>query len=191
MSQSVTSSMYDGIAELGKAQAKMSLWFGTIVSIIMMLIGLYLVLRKKQKYDYIDAQLLSIENCTRSVDKNSNNKPINNYDDCTVNVEFIVNNTTYKPSIYHRYSNNELLVAKNNKTIGVYYNVINPNDITFSNPQIVTIIGAVLIIVAILIFVGSYYNNKLVDKNKSYAAYNGAQTMSNGFSSMFTPLKTY
>jgi len=184
--QSTTSSLYDGAAELGKVQSTISLWFGTIVSILLIIIGLYMIFRKTSEYKYISAKVLSIDNCIRGNNRDSNSKTTN-YDDCVLKLEFVVGDIKYNTSIQHRYNNNEMQIidSESNKMIDIYYNVENPNDITLTNPKLIKIFGAILIVIGVIISGAVYFNNKLVNKNKAYAAYSGAQTATSGLVNIF------
>lgn len=182
--QSTGSSIYEGAAELGKAKSAISFWIGSVVGIVLILIGLYMISRKTEEYNKINAKILSIDNCVHSSNKDSNSRT-NESDECVLKLEFSVGDKKYNPTLNQRYINNELSAAKTNQNIDVYYKVANPIDITLTDPKLIKICGVILIILGMLIFGGVYFNKNLVNKNKSYAAYSGAQTVSSGLLNIF------
>jgi hypothetical protein len=166
---SVGEQVYSGMAEYGKIQAGISIVVTSVIAIIMLGIGIYL-LRRKDTYTNQTTGKITKAAC---VTKSGNST---RQFDCNLTVEIIVNSQTYTIDNLTIISGTEYIPGK---TITVYYNPENPNEAALSKTS--KWWGWGLIIVALLMIIFVVVNFWLTTKYKGYAAFQGASSVAGAF----------
>ena len=156
--------VYQGLATVGRTVQLISLIVAGIVSLVLLVIGIYLVSKKEEKVESTNATVINAT-CTPSK---------NNYD-CKLNVQYKVKSEDQVGSI----ATVGKLYKSNDKLDVQYYE----SDVTklYQNIASSKTLGVILIIVAvvILIFYGIYY--WLTHTYEPVAAVEGASFLTNIF----------
>ena len=132
-----------------KPRSKLSFGITLIISIIMIILGFYIIYSKS--YSKAKAKILSIDQCI------SGSNMFDDHNDCLVKISYVVGDALFVQNINYRYKKNELVDIKkkletdaNNQTIDIGYNRKNANDITLINPTFILIFAIVLLISGII-----------------------------------------
>ncbi len=161
--------VYDTTATIGRAKSITNVVIGTIIGIVMIVIGIYLI--TKTQNNLVDSTaIVSTSTCTLV----TNNKSTTH--NCTLGIKYNVNNQQYSGNI----STNDSQPHAENSTVDITYDNTNPNLVTARQMRYRTI-GFVLCGVSVLIISSAWLNYYLSNTYKGYAAYQGAETVIHGF----------
>jgi len=168
------SNLYSGAATVGRVGSTISLYIFSIIGIIFIIGGCYLLYEyynnNDKHTDEVSAKIISISlpTCANkdfnligcSVDLNYNYK----------GKDYTVNNFLYK---FNKTIDPNSMVGK---TISVYVNPSNPTDISENNAKTDKVFGIVCIVIGIILPAFAYLNWWLTRKYKAFAAVEGVET---------------
>jgi hypothetical protein len=158
--------MYTGAASFGQIRALIVAVIGTIISIIMIVIGIYMLFKKKINTVSVDATILNL-NC---------NSVQNNIQNCNLNLSYNYNGIQNR---YVQYSGN--IVYSVNQKLTVYVDTDNGDVyLDFPSPKEV---GSVLLILGFIILIGCWFMYWLTKRYKFFAAAEGVSGAFNLFRS--------
>jgi hypothetical protein len=161
--QSLSNEIYSGAAELGRMRAVFSAIFGTLISIFMIIGGIYIIDHRSHMKS-IQATVTTDSLCSPvSAD------PKNTEKSCLTKVKFTVDNNDHFTSVTSNKS------FKKDDTVEVYYNPAHPDEDTEMEP-IPKSLGWIIIIFAVIILISVWGWVWITNKNKFAAAATGAET---------------
>ena len=160
----IANNIYDNTAELGLVTSKISLIFGTVVSIILLILGFFLIFKKNNNIK-INATVESQVSCSIMPKQPTQ---------CNLIVSYNVNNTSYRNQVTLDGTYNA------GDTVQIQYDKTDPNNI--SKVQSSTVfIGIFLVVFAVLLFAGLYINYYFTSKSKVFAASEGVNDIARLF----------
>jgi len=159
-SSSIASEIYSGTAEFGKIWALISAVIATIISIIMIIIGIY-ILTLKSKDTKVSATIIKINNSTTNV---CDEKDFN----CTITISYIYNNRQQTRNINKPKQNQ---VYKVGDSIDVY--IDDKSSVATQKDVPPKMMGFVLLITSVIILVSSWFWYWASKKYKPVAAAEG------------------
>lgn len=150
--------LYEDAAKFGIVTSNIYAIIGTVVGVLMIIGGIYIVLTKVYRTAQVDG---SIKNCTCNVQRTSTKNGYSTSYNCNFDVYYSINSVENNK---HFNTNSSVTYADNQK-ITLYYD---PNDITNIeiNRDNIHIIGWILIGIAIFIIVASWVRVYIVNKSK-------------------------
>lgn len=156
---SVVSSLYSGAAEYGRAVSWIGAFLGTLIALVFIGIGIYLLTRHQPELLKVTATIQPNSSCTF----NSSNQKYS----CSLNLNYVVNGTTY--------TNQSITTTTINyqpgDTIPITVNAANPQLIASSSP--VRWIGLILLLIGLFVLIVSWVGVWLARHSKFYAASTG------------------
>ena len=159
--------MYSGMAVYGKIRSGISLFFVTIIAFVFISIGGYLAFRKEKYTEKVSGKIEKSE-CTVSQ---------KNYI-CNLEIRYKINNNEYTLNAISE-SSTKFVVGNN---IDVYVNKDSHSDASIESGY--KKIGWIMLIVALLIWIGTALHFYFSLKYKGYAAFTGASDVASSFSGM-------
>ena len=150
--------IYSGASEVGQIKTTIGLVFGIICLVICLIIGIYLIFFDKNKHTKDVTATITDASCS------NNNNNVN----CTLNVTYIFNNTSYS-NIINTTDKNYI----KNQTITLYIDPSNPADISTQSLANDKTTGIIAIIIGFVIFGGTLLSWWLSRKYKFFAAAEG------------------
>jgi len=159
-SSSLGSEIYNDTADFGKLWVLISAIIGSIIAIVMIIIGIY-ILASKNNNTKISATITKINNDATGI---CDTKDLN----CTITVSYIYNNIEQTKNISKP---NSVQVYKVGDTIDVYVN--NNGSVSGDQNTPPKIMGGVLIIIALIILASSWFWYWASKKYKVVAAAQG------------------
>jgi hypothetical protein len=174
MSSSLTGEkIFNSAADLGRFKAQAGLIIAIVISVILVIVAIYI---GNQPQRPSTTAFIEEANCTTFVVPVRNNSYNNNYNDfknvCTLKVSYEVNNIKYINYITTR--SDVHYAPKQN--IEIEYDLKNPNNIFIKNLDNITQ-SQILVVVAILITGIAFVVNYITQKNKVFAAAQGASAV--------------
>lgn len=167
--ESFGKNIYNQTIEIGRFSSNIKFYIAIFVAIILIMIGIYLILKKQDNLVDITAKILNA-NCIRSV---KNKKYIYN---CVLTVEYIINNKKYSGVIN---TSSDVPYVKD-QIIDITYDKENPNKITIKQLRLKWI-GLILLIISLLIMVSSFYMKYVTQKFELMAAATGTSNVISTF----------
>jgi hypothetical protein len=158
-------SIYDGAASLGIFMAYMSAIIGSIIGVILLIVGIWL-LASKQTYSKITSAIIKDADCKRVTEGKS---VIN---DCVLSIEYTIDSKKYEKKINTR--DNLYSIGS---TIKIRYNPDVPTDTSTSVGR--KWIGIILLAIGLLILFGVWIHWYIVTTYKFAAAAQGVGTAYN------------
>lgn len=172
--QSTGEKIFDSAADLGRLKTSIGLIISIGVSVILIIAAIYIGSQPQRPFT---TAFIEEANCTTYVipanNRNYDNSIKNN---CTLKVLYEVNSIKYSNFITTR---SDILYAPK-QNIEIEYDVNNPNNIFIKNLDNATQ-SKILVVVAILITGVAFVVNHITQKNKVFAAAQGASTVVNVF----------
>ena len=167
--------IYSGVATYGKVRTLIGSIFGTIIAILLIVIGIYLI-RAKNAYTI---------KTTGKITKATNTKKYNNnkyvYDVALV-ISYVVSNNTLESTLNIPNSN---IQYQEQQILNIQVNDANLKDIKLESTS-TKIIGIGLIIGAFVIILLSWITYYFVSKHKSVAAITGSVSAFSDITNIFT-----
>jgi hypothetical protein len=140
--ESTSSQLYTGSAEFGKFMALIGAIIGTVISIGLIIGGIFIIIYAK-KLRSVEGSILADSKCTSTApDKNGNITTT-----CVAPVKYTIDGTLYDDSNKKVSSGN--ITYKLGNSVTVWYNPTNPSE-PILNP-VTSAIGWVLIVIGIVI----------------------------------------
>ena len=133
----------ENIQQAGKVFTGIGLFMAVIIGTIFIIIGVYLIKHPDKKNKSLIANITKA-NCTKVINYTNNNQTITYQ--CDLDINYTINNQNF----VNKFTENSSIDYTNEKTIKIYYDPNNPNDISTSysdNP----LLGYILIGVALFI----------------------------------------
>jgi hypothetical protein len=159
--------VYEAASMYGQAKSIMAAFFGSVIGLILLGIGIYFV-TKKDSFDKDVIGVLDEATCTSfTITRNGKNET--NYK-CDLTISYTINSTKYTKQMVLDSSPNPY---NKGNSIDLEYNSSNPNDFRLKEIK-KSYLGSGSIVVAILIVVGVWLSFWLTRTNKTYAAATGA-----------------
>lgn len=160
--------IYSGAATVGRPLAIYNAFIATIISIAIIIFGVYAIRKKDEHPNSIVAKIIGPVVCTPYVDQNHNQDW-----HCTLPVEYTVGNQTIQKSL----SSSGSTDYEGYKTVTVYYNPANPADAVLTKfPW--HMVGWIALIAGIVIVVSTWIWAILAMYYKPVAAFTtGEQVM--------------
>lgn len=159
--------LFKGTATLGHFYSKIGLGIGSIISILLLIGGIYLLTTNQNNLIDTSAKIKS-SNCTKNNITKNNKEIIYN---CDLDVLYIVEGKEYNNRINLNTENNN-----NTGDIMITYDKNDPNKVTrqiFRNKYT----GIIMIIFSVIIFGGSYLNYYITGNYEIAAAAQGVSTI--------------
>jgi hypothetical protein len=159
--------VYNNTADIGKAQSKMTFINGLIIGIILIIISLYLYFYKKSDYKQIKAHILSVNECPKRL--------TNDLYDCSITISYNINNKSYENIVTKSYDFDDVSMIRTSSYIDIYYNIHDPTNVSLkdmSTTILSKIIPSILLCISLIIILISYFQNKLTNQYKPFAAFN-------------------
>ena len=154
--------IYTGISEYGKIMAIIKSIFVTIIGIIFIIIGIYLVRRKIVRTSFVSGTIIDSPTCFENGGSNNINW------DCSIIVSYNINGKDYKIPLNTSGRTHYL----SNEKVDLYYDPNNISDIDIGSDDTHPI-GYIIIFVTILLIIISIVWAILANKYKSIAAAEG------------------
>lgn len=161
--------VYSGMAEYGKIRSGISLVFVSIIALVFIIIGCYLVLKKET---YTEKVIGKIEKSDCTVIIKGDNKSYN----CSLEIKYKVNDIEY--TLKTTTDSSTQYVSGNN--IDVYVNKDNHSDASIQYGT--KTIGWIMIGIALIIWIGTALHFYFSMKYKGFAAFTGASDVASAFS---------
>lgn len=162
--QTLGSEIYSGTATFGKIRAIIGVIFGTIIGIIMIIIGIYMISKKNKYTEKIKGKVTNYPDCNKHTDKNTTSY------ECNVNVSYIIDGKTY--NLKDKHTDTYIKYTKN-KQIDVYYNPKNPSDGSLASDD-ERRFGWIVLVIGIFVLLGSWISLWFIMHYKFMAALYGA-----------------
>jgi hypothetical protein len=174
-SNDLGNNIYNNLCELGEFRTKLGLVFGIIIGIVLVIIGIYMILHDdSDDYIYIDGVVVQ-PNCSKSGTQTNKGSTIDTYA-CNMIISYEIDKNKHSEQIYVAGNNNyiagqpiKLMVKKSDHT-----------KVSIAETSS-TIIGYVLIGIAIFINSLIFLQYYLTNRYKVYAASQGASTIMDMF----------
>lgn len=156
--------LYGDAASFGKFTALVGVIIGTLVGVVMLIIGSVLAIKHQEPYSEIQANILT----SSCIQENENNE---NYYKCKITVEYEIKNIKYLPGDLFTHDIVQYDPVKNNK-ITLYYKESDPGHVYLSKQNLRTI-GFVLLGIGLVLLVGCWIWFYVTRKFKFAAAAGG------------------
>ncbi len=173
--QSTGEKIFDSAADLGRLKTSIGLIISIVVSVILIIVAIYIGSQPQRPFTTAFIEEATCETFVVPVRNN------HNYDNdfknvCTLKVLYEVNSIKYIEYITTR---SDIHYAPK-QNIEIEYNPINPKNIFIKNLDNATQ-SKILVVVAILITGVAFVVDHIAQKNKVFAAAQGASTVVNVF----------
>ena len=156
--------IYSGTAELGQFRTTVGLFIGSIIGIIFIIVGIYMLTKQNTHTEKVQAKVESLVNpCT----SNNNQKMIN----CNLTISYTYKNILYKPLTVLRTIDGFHNIGD---LISIYIDPNNPSDFSQESKQSDTVIGWIIIGFATFFILASILSWWLARRYKLFAAFEGA-----------------
>lgn len=142
--------LYSGAAAYGKFQAGLGLVLGTIIGIIMVIVGISLANRAVSLTGKSEA-ILSDVVCNQIGTRSNDSKNVENVYDCQFNIKYKVNDIEYTKHILTHNS----VQHYNSESLTIYYNPDHPDDAQLNSDDTYAL-GYVLVAGGIVLVLGSW-----------------------------------
>ena len=143
-----------------------------VVACIFIIISLYLYFAKKSKYNKIKANIISVNKCPRKLEKD--------FYDCSIKISYEVDGEQYENIVTKSYDFDDVSMIRTSSYIDIYYNKDDPSNVSLKNMSesvISKIVPCIFLIIALIIILISYYQNKLVNQYKPFAVFNAVNNI--------------
>ena len=160
--ESTGEKLYSGAATLGRVSAVIGTVVGTLAGLIMIPLGIYL-LTKKIKKTATTSATVDDRSCTESAHDSSITY------NCTLNVKYKVGDTPYTSVVTSSGDTN----YGNAKTVKVYYDPSNPNNVSLDSGKSKHTAGIILIVVGVIVPLIAWIWLYFAQKYKAVAAVGG------------------
>jgi uncharacterized protein YxeA len=159
--------IYSGAAEYGRFNALIGVIFGTIIGIILIVIGTIMLVKHEEPLQQIMGTIKNSDNqCKNLVDKNNDNDP---FIQCYVEVSYIINGKTYNIT---GFTNDKKTYKKDDK-IPIYYKPSSPEKGQLTTELSGHIIGLILLVFGLFTAGGSWLWYYVTKKYQFAAAAGG------------------
>lgn len=159
MAQNIGSTVYDGMASVGKTKATMNMVCLGIIGILMIICSIYLFTHPSNN---VDGTAIATNTSSCSF--------VNNTNRCTTQISYIVNGKTLTGSIV------DYTPHTQGSTINISYDPTNPANVVARQPPS-SMVAIGIAVVGCLLIGGGYYNYTMTSKSKAYAAMEGTQAL--------------
>jgi len=166
--KSLGEDIYSGTASFGKLWAVIQAVFVTILGILMIILGIYIIMHRSNMKS-ITGNVLGPSSCFNKISNGEN------YRMCTTKIEYEIDGELYKKEIST--GSSEFSKGKNNITI--WYSPVKPDNPEYDPAPVWS--GWVIILTSVLIILASWFWVWLTRKYEVVAAAKGAS----GIYSMF------
>lgn len=165
----ISNALYDTAAQYGRFRSGISVVLGTLIALIFLFLGGYLVFRKQDTNKQETTATVNNVNCSFVAGSSRNTSY-----SCNLNLTYNVDNKLY---------NNSLITTSSapyykGQQITIIYDITNPNIISQKTLGSRTF-GFILSCIAIVILAMVWGYNYLVTKNKTVAAIYGTESFFN------------
>lgn len=145
---SLGNDLYAGAAAYGRFQATLGLFLGTIVGVLMVIVGITFVTRAVSLTGKVQG-VVSDAQCNQTGTKTDDGKNVRNVYDCQFNIKYKVNNIEH---IKHFITHGDAQ-RFNSELVDVYYNPDHPDDAQLSSDDshglgYILIVGGVIFVLA-------------------------------------------
>lgn len=169
-SPSLGDQIYSGTAELGKFKTTIGLFIGCFVGIIFIIIGIYMLTKKNNHTQEIQAKVEELKTPCTSSSIGNNQQMIN----CYLVISYSYNGLNYKPNLntndtYHNVGD----------LITIYIDPNNPSDFSQESKQADKNIGWIIIGFAVFFILVSILFWWLAQRYKMFAAFEGVSMGTN------------
>ena len=162
--ESLGNEIYSGVAGFGRIEAWISAIIGTIIAIIAIIFGIYIIIHKGHLKSVTGTVTKSSYGCTTTTDTNNNKTTITTI--CSFNVTYTVGTQTYNKT----FSSTDTLSQGDSVTI--WYDPNNPDKGEY-NPA-PTYVGWLIIGIALFVSLGLWLWVWITNRSKFAAAVGGA-----------------
>lgn len=157
--------IYSGAAEYGKFNAFIGLIFGTILAIILIIIGTTLLVHHEEPIQFVEGTIINVPTCTTLQDKDTQES----YSTCYVEINYTINKINYTYKGYTK----EPKKYTNGEKIGLYYKPSSPKDAKLTKDWSEHLIGGILLGTGIFIAGVSWLWYYITNRYKFAAAAGG------------------
>ena len=155
--------IYSGAAEYGKIKSGMNLFFGLLIGILFLVLGIFILKRKKVYTENIKGKIITSE-CTQ--EKDQNNKLIYN---CNINVDYKVKDIEYIVDFSHKSSKQ----YKKDDQIDLYYDINDPKNVSLDKDE--NFFGWIFVGISLFVITWLVINFILTIRYKTYASVVGVE----------------
>jgi hypothetical protein len=170
----IAQTIYDDTVAFGIFMALIYLIIGFIIGTIMIIIGIYLLIKKNFYSKSTNAKIISNSECSNNTITSQNSKYSNSTStslQCISDITYNINSKNYSSKL----STGSLYYPKD-ESIKIYYNPKNPLQVIIKPPNW-KMVGAILLIIGILIIGGVIFNYYIANTYKFAAAATGVSTV--------------
>ena len=177
----------DFSASLGKTQSSINLIIGSIIGLVFLCIGIYLLSINQDNLVDTTATITASD-CRSSFDRNNTVRY-----NCNLDVNYMVNDKNYTGKL----STADNIPHVNQSIINITYDKTNPQSITVQQPRSRLVgrlwrldsvtSGIILIVICIIIIGLTWANNYFAQTSQAYAASQGMNTILNMGNNVFNP----
>jgi hypothetical protein len=183
--------IYSGASELGKFYSIISLIFCSIIFIICLIYGKYLISKKIKYSKKVKAKIINsipqnssqLSNCIQydsTVTRNNSTAVVKKYK-CDLSISFVIKDKTGVETDYvSKVSSDTEIDYSKTPEIEVYYDPLNPIDCSISSDD-TKIFGWILIVIGFFVIICSIINYYLTQKYKFFAGASGIMGTLNMF----------
>jgi len=165
------SKIYNGLADLGKFKAYLCIIIGSIISIILFIIGVvYIYTDDSQNYIYIDDALIKKVIECKSYDNNYGDKKITMYK-CTLLISYKQNNKDIETQLFVE----SIKLYIENEPIKIMINKQN-NNVKLNDTLSMKTTGCLFIVGSIICFISCFLYYYLTNKFQVFSAFSGLGT---------------
>jgi uncharacterized protein YxeA len=157
--------IYSGAAEYGKFNALIGVIFGTILAIILIIIGTTLLVHHEEPVQFVEGTITNTPDCKTRQDKDTQET----YSKCYIEIAYNINQQKYT---YRGYTK-EPRQYKNGDKIILYYKPSSPGDAKLTKDWSDHLIGGILLGTGLFIAGGSWLWYYIANKYKFAAAAGG------------------
>lgn len=154
--------LYQDAASLGRFKALVVLIIGLCISILLCLIGIYIII-KDRKYTSSYAKITQIIGCIKK----------SSLYNCKIAIEYTIENKKYEKSDVSLSTDHPLSIGE---SLMIYYDPSNPSDISIESTS-----GWILIGISIFIALSCYLTYWLSNRYTIFAAAEGTSTIASLF----------
>jgi hypothetical protein len=165
--KSFSKTVYKDAATFGKTMSFISAIISTIIGVILIIVGLFLVFRKSKYTSEIQGAVVKASPTGSNICTNKNNMY-----NCSFEVDYTLNGDD-KTVMFNNVDTS--INYTEGKIITLYYNPDDPNDIKLEKDN-TKVLGWIMLLIAILMITISWLWNYLVNRNKFLAATEGVAT---------------
>lgn len=162
--------LYEDVGWIGKVYANIGLVIAIIISIILLIAGIYMMANNKDAEYMNIVGIITKSECISEPPKDINTAATKR---CRLNVEYNVNNVKYQKELYITGGNTVYLL---NEPIELKVNRNNNSDAEVAGMGNFTI-GLILIGVSLVILACGYFNYYLTHNSRLYAATSGVNNI--------------